>query len=216
MLPILYLPRKSSALLTMSETIFVAVVDRHVLTREATAQVLNTKHFEIAAYASSDDCRQATRQHDVIVCCVHGNISQCCCANIKDLSAIAPVAVLCDVDCVDSIVAAFAAGARGYIPTTDTTIEMLVNIIFLLNTGGTYMPVSSLSPRGAGRASGFTSRQEKVLGQVKEGKTNKIIAYELEISESAVKFHIQNLLRKLNATNRTELVVKANAASPSG
>ena len=45
---------------------------------------------------------------------------------------------------------------------------------------------------------------------LKRGKTNKIIAYELNMQESTVKVHVRNIMRKLKATNRTEVVYKLN------
>ena len=41
------------------------------------------------------------------------------------------------------------------------------------------------------------------------GFSNKEIAARLYVSESTVKFHIQNASKKLNAHNRTELVHRA-------
>ena len=40
-------------------------------------------------------------------------------------------------------------------------------------------------------------------------KPNKIIAYELGMAEATVKVHIRVLMRKLNAQNRTQVVLKA-------
>ncbi len=48
----------------------------------------------------------------------------------------------------------------------------------------------------------------EVLDRLKLGKTNKIIAHELEISESTVKVHIRNLMKKIKATNRTEVACR--------
>ena len=44
---------------------------------------------------------------------------------------------------------------------------------------------------------------------MRKGKANKIIAYELDMRESTVKIHVRNLMRKLKATNRTELAYLA-------
>jgi DNA-binding NarL/FixJ family response regulator len=40
------------------------------------------------------------------------------------------------------------------------------------------------------------------------GKANKIIAYEMELCESTVKVHIRNIMKKLHASNRTEVAFK--------
>ena len=58
----------------------------------------------------------------------------------------------------------------------------------------------------------FISRREmEVLKWLIEGKTNWEISVILNISERTVKFHIQNLMKKLGATNRYHLVAAAFA-----
>ncbi|MGZ9174567.1 MAG: response regulator transcription factor, partial [Candidatus Binatia bacterium] len=44
---------------------------------------------------------------------------------------------------------------------------------------------------------------------VRQGKANKVIAHELNISESTVKVHLHNIMKKLRVKNRTEVAVKA-------
>ena len=53
----------------------------------------------------------------------------------------------------------------------------------------------------------LTSRELEVLSLLAEGLANKQIAYELEISEHTVKFHISSIYTKLGVTNRTEAVM---------
>ena len=48
-------------------------------------------------------------------------------------------------------------------------------------------------------------RQEAVVEALRQGKANKIIAYELNMQESTVKVHVRNIMKKLNAKNRTEV-----------
>jgi DNA-binding NarL/FixJ family response regulator len=45
---------------------------------------------------------------------------------------------------------------------------------------------------------------------LRKGKANKIIAYELQMRESTVKVHVRNIMKKLHATNRTEVAYIAN------
>ena len=56
----------------------------------------------------------------------------------------------------------------------------------------------------------FTLRQAEVVQALRKGKANKIIAYELNLRESTVKVHIRNIMKKLKATNRTEVAYKLN------
>jgi len=50
----------------------------------------------------------------------------------------------------------------------------------------------------------LTGREHEVVCKLKQGKPNKIIAYELGISISTVKVHVRNILRKAGATNRIQ------------
>jgi DNA-binding NarL/FixJ family response regulator len=52
----------------------------------------------------------------------------------------------------------------------------------------------------------LTPREMEVLQLLAQGLANKQIAYELEISEHTVKFHISSIYAKLGVTNRTEAV----------
>jgi len=94
-----------------------------------------------------------------------------------------------------------------------------------VGAGGTYIPTcillaSSLSqpavpPRptdGRGNPIEFSRRQQQVLGLLQRGKQNKIIAHELGMCESTVKVHIRHIMRKLNARNRTQVVLLTNSA----
>jgi DNA-binding NarL/FixJ family response regulator len=45
------------------------------------------------------------------------------------------------------------------------------------------------------------------LERLKQGKQNKIIAYELSMCESTVKVHIRHIMKKLKARNRTQVVL---------
>lgn len=55
----------------------------------------------------------------------------------------------------------------------------------------------------------LTPREIETLGLLAEGLSNKAIARRLNISEHTVKFHVNAILGKLNARNRTEAVVQA-------
>lgn len=61
---------------------------------------------------------------------------------------------------------------------------------------------------------GLTPRQLAVLKCLREGKANKVIAYELDMCESTVKVHVRNILKRLGATNRTQAVYLTFNRSP--
>ena len=51
---------------------------------------------------------------------------------------------------------------------------------------------------------GLTEREVEILGMVAQGNQNKIIAFNLGLSEHTVKIHIHNVIQKLGVHNRTE------------
>jgi hypothetical protein len=59
----------------------------------------------------------------------------------------------------------------------------------------------------------FEPRPLGLLDRLKVGKANKIIAHELGLSESTVKVHIGRIMKKLNVTNRTQIVCRAYAVA---
>jgi DNA-binding NarL/FixJ family response regulator len=67
-------------------------------------------------------------------------------------------------------------------------------------------------PRGAalevltedGLATHLTTREIDVLRLMADGKTNGDIARQLFVSQGTVKFHVKNILRKMQASNRAD------------
>jgi DNA-binding NarL/FixJ family response regulator len=56
----------------------------------------------------------------------------------------------------------------------------------------------------AARGVGLTRREGEILTALGTGKANKQIAFELGVTEQAVKYHLTNVYRKLGAQNRVE------------
>ena len=56
---------------------------------------------------------------------------------------------------------------------------------------------------------GLTRREIELLRLVAEGLSNRAIAQELSISENTAKYHMKNILRKLDVQNRTEAITRA-------
>jgi DNA-binding NarL/FixJ family response regulator len=52
----------------------------------------------------------------------------------------------------------------------------------------------------------FTSRENEILNLLQRGCSNKEIATSLSISVNTVKFHLQNLYRKLEVSNRVQVL----------
>lgn len=115
----------------------------------------------------------------------------------------------------DLVVRAVRAGARGYVVKDVDTTE-LVRAIRAVSTGG-----SAFDPRSATivlrTVSGehdvsaeLTDREREVLRLLADGHANAEIGRRLYISESTVKFHIRNLIRKLGVSKRTDAVYVAS------
>lgn len=105
-------------------------------------------------------------------------------------------------------------GARAYIPTS-VGLTIAVKAISLVEASGVFVParILSTSPGGGPRDDDrgrnmLTERQVAIADALSIGKANKVIAYELNLSESTVKVHIRNIMKKLKARNRTEVVYK--------
>jgi len=121
--------------------------------------------------------------------------------------------VLSDYEDAENIRQAFELGVRGYIPTSLASL-VAVGAMHLVCIGGTFAPAAALlshSDRPQGSAGeplieGFTQRQAQILDCLRRGMANKLIAYELSMCESTVKVHVRNIMKKLKATNRTQVV----------
>lgn len=110
------------------------------------------------------------------------------------------------------------SGAHGFIPTRTTGIPIAIAAVRLVKAGGTFAPMDLILANipdheraltGKVRRNPLTSRQMVVLAHLQRGSANKIIAHELDMSESTVKVHVRNIMRKVGATNRTQAVYKA-------
>lgn len=74
--------------------------------------------------------------------------------------------------------------------------------------------VEAAPPAGTGNGETLlrelTPRQREVLRLLCEGKPNKIIAHALHMQEGTVKVHVRQIMKKLKATNRTQVAFLAN------
>lgn len=67
-------------------------------------------------------------------------------------------------------------------------------------------------PEDAGRnvpADALTAREERILGLIAEGRSNREIAAAVFLAEGTVKNYVSRIMEKLHARTRTELAVKA-------
>jgi DNA-binding NarL/FixJ family response regulator len=117
--------------------------------------------------------------------------------------------VLTTYDGDEDIYRALKAGAKAYL-LKGMTSEDLISTIRTVHEGKSHIP-AAIAEKLAERmgAEELTPREFDVLEQIVRGKSNKEIAFELEVSEATVKTHINSLLGKLCVTDRTQAATAA-------
>ncbi|GAB3693957.1 MadR family response regulator transcription factor [Saccharopolyspora tripterygii] len=112
------------------------------------------------------------------------------------------------------VVEAIHRGARGYVVKDVDTTELVRSLRAVARRESSFdsrsaaaMVESMNSPVSQPR---LTERELKVLRQLAHGLSNRDIGAELFISETTVKFHVRNIMRKLTATSRAEAVYEAS------
>ena len=130
-----------------------------------------------------------------------------------------PILVTADCDQPERARALLRSGAQGFLPMS-LGLKVLVAALERLRTGGTYVPLVLSEPAGVKTVvepPGYpwqvlTRRQRDVLALIAEGKSNKLIAVALAMSESTVKAHVKQIIKRLNVTNRTQAALLATHA----
>lgn len=97
-----------------------------------------------------------------------------------------------------------AAGASGYL-LKQSGFEEIVDCVRQVLRQGRYLP-PRLAEKLAARihTSPLSRRELDILAHLSAGKSNKLIARDAGIGVGTVKYHINNILTKLNVTSRTE------------
>ena len=127
------------------------------------------------------------------------------------------VLMLTTFDLDDYVVAAFRAGASGFLLKTAPR-DQLVAAVRTIHAGEALLaPLSTRrlieqSIRSPSELSGLgelTSRERDVLSRLARGLSNAEIAAELVVEPSTVKSHVASLLSKLDLRDRVQAVVYA-------
>lgn len=202
----------------------ILIIDDHPLFRKGLIQLIQSaEEFDILGEASggNEGIKRALELHpDMILLDL----------NMKDMSGIdvlkaikaaeldSRVIMLTVSDNADDLVAALRAGADGYLLKDMEPEDLLANIRsagqgrMTLSDRLTWLLAHSLKDEGRPKSTdeaGLTEQEGKILEHISAGKSNKLIARELGITESTVKVHVKHLLKKLNLKSRVEAAVWA-------
>jgi DNA-binding NarL/FixJ family response regulator len=214
-------------------SVIVALIDCVQFNRDCLIQVLRVQSPELAIvpFASIRECiNDPPADLQMILYYAHQHspsqlpLAQTL-SELRKTFAVTPIVVLSDSSVAlqpGTVSAAISSGAQGYIPTANTAMTAGLAAIRLVKDGGTVAPVDVLlakhtrasTPSLEQPPSKLTQRQMMVLSQLRQGKANKIIAYELGMSESTVKVHVRNIMRRMGATNRTQAVYRSHQLLP--
>jgi DNA-binding NarL/FixJ family response regulator len=105
--------------------------------------------------------------------------------------------------------AALKAGAAGYL-LKNLVRKELIETIRLVHSGKRRVPTEIATQIAEHVADDALSEREiEVLRCVAAGKSNKLIAAELGVSEGTIKTHMKSILPKLDASDRTHAVMIA-------
>ena len=199
----------------------ILIVDDHPLFRKGVAQLLALDdRFEIVGEAASGDQGYdlaLSLKPDLILLDLNmkGMSGLDTLKAIKAADLDARVLVLTVSDQEEDVIAALRAGAEGYLLKDMEPEELLAN---LRNAAQGRTVVSErlvamlahalrAEPRVAAEPGALTAREQAILARIAEGKSNKLIARELDIAEGTVKVHVKHLLKKLNLRSRVEAAV---------
>jgi DNA-binding NarL/FixJ family response regulator len=104
---------------------------------------------------------------------------------------------------------ALAAGASGYLLKTALRTELL-DAVRTVVEGGTCLSAEIASELAShSRANALTQREIEILRHLATGASNKVIARALSITDQTVKWHLKSIFTKLQASDRTDAVLKA-------
>ena len=202
-------------MLTAEMTIRVLTVDDHQLLREGIAAVIESQE-DMTLVAQASNGREAVESFrrlrpDVTLM----DLRMPDMSGIEAIAAIrsefsdARIVVLTTYAGDAQAAAALKAGAVGYLLKNLVRKELL-ETIRAVHSGKRRVPPEIATEIAEHVADDeLTGREIEVLRRVAAGKSNKLIAAELLISEGTVKTHMKSILPKLDASDRTHAVMIA-------
>lgn len=203
----------------------LAIVDQSRLRRDCLKLALGVqpKRWRVTDVASVAELVRLLRRGEQFAVILFG-APTCAGVDLGDLSLLVAVApgtpVLVAADCEDPAraMAVLGAGARGFLPT-NLSLKVLLAALERVRAGGTYVPLMLTEPVSIPAESRqqpwseLTRRQRDVLALISEGQSNRRIAGALAMTESTVKAHVKQIIRRLNVSNRTQAALLATGNS---
>ena len=216
------------------------VVDDHTLFRRGLIALLaQDGRFEICGQAGDlgEALRSSSDNHpDVILLDNHlpGVRGVDGIPALKETFPTARILMLTLSEDEEDLAAAMLAGADGYLLKTVETEQLCDSIsrvlagecvvspemmskfvtAFRAKTPAILAAEDGTHPPRAGEPSALESlstREREILGLIARGDSNKLIARALDIAETTVKAHVQNIFRKLNLSSRVQVALYAAA-----
>ena len=180
------------------------VLDRHPLWHEAVEHVLQRLDVRVAVKTTSPAVALHAiekQRHDLLVTGVtmdeNGLDGIECLREARDLVPELGVVVLSGREEPDLVDAALAAGACAFVAKTSHPDKLAEAARRALEH--TPYVINATDP-----ASTLTRREREILQLLAQGLSNAQLARLLWVTEETIKFHLSNIYRKLNVSNRTE------------
>ena len=208
----------------MSEGNRILIIDDHPLFRKGVSQLIAmAPHLQLLGEASSGEQGVAKAREldpDLILLDLHmkGMNGIDTLKAIRDAGLDCRVVILTVSDNADDLVAAIRSGADGYLLKDMEPEDLLAAIDQTLN-GSTVIGerLNGLLARAIREEAAanqrdtatLTRREQEILHELALGRSNKLIARGLDITEATVKVHVKNLLKKLGFRSRLEAAVWA-------
>lgn len=208
-------------------TIRILIVDDHKVVRQGIRSLLELEpDLDVVAEAGSgaealklvDTLRPDVVLLDLKMTDIGGvEVCQRVTAKYGNISILILTAISNDQEILECI----NAGAKGYV-LKDVDVVELVRHIRIVHSGEAvldpkvtrivmrHMRRSPDAPESLPATQTLTEQELSIVQLIAEGLTNKEIGRELFLSPNTIKFHISNIMRKLDAKRRTEVVHKAS------
>lgn len=199
------------------------VVDDHALFRDGMVSLLKAAGMQVVGEAQNgaEAVSEAARlKPDVVLMDIDMPVMNGIDAtrNITDTMPEVRVVMLTVSQEDHKLVDALRAGAKGYLLKSLNSDEF-INLLRGLEKGEPPIPssvtmrlmnyVAQQSSPNEIRNDNLTEREVELLGCLGLGLPNKLIADRLGVSDNTVKYHIKNILQKLNFNNRAEAAAYA-------